>query len=207
VNSLRWLHPSYWATRVLVWTASSREVAGLPVTVTSRDGPILDSVFSKVASGLEILQNHHPRGYRRVRRHVRRVIVSFVPHARATWWGPPGVCMLSIEYFSQESATPIDMALSLLHEAMHGHLENLGFRYTPDRRLRLEAICTRAEIELAERLRDRGTRVAGLRRHLDHLGSLYSSANLQAGKIVALRELQVPAWLIRTLQWFNRSAI
>jgi hypothetical protein len=206
VSSFRWSHPLSWATRVLIWTAPSRNVSGIPVTITSRSPQRLESLFRKVADGLDVLRQYHPRGYRTVRRQVRRVLVGFLPNAKATWWGPPRACMLSMEYFSNDSATPTDVALSLLHEATHGRLEGLGFRYTPEKRLRLETICTRAEMDLAERLPDRNTRLPALDESLHHLASLYSSENLQAGRVGGLRELGAPSWVVRAVEWLNRSA-
>jgi hypothetical protein len=206
VSILRSLHPLSWAARLLAWTAPTRKVCGVPVTVTSRDERIFNSLFEKVAGGLEVLRRYHPRGYATVRRHIRRVLVGFLPNAQAAWWGPPRACMLSIEYFAEESATPSDVALSLLHEAMHGRLEARGFRYTRHLRFRLEATCTRAEMELAERLPGQASRLTTLNSRLEELGYLYGAANLQAGRLYALRKLQAPSWLVRAVQWFNRSA-
>jgi hypothetical protein len=207
VSILRGLHPLSWATRFLVWTAPTRLVSGMPVTVTSRHSRTTEASWQKVEEGLELLRTHYPQGFKEVSRHIRRVIVGFLSTSRAAWWGPPRACMLSIEYFSQDSATAADVASSLVHEARHARLERLGFRYTADRRVRLESICTHAEIALAERLPDADSRVGALNAILEQLDSLYSTANLQAGKVHAVGELQAPRWYIRAAQWFwSRAA-
>jgi hypothetical protein len=200
------LHPLSWVTRLLVWTAPTRQVSEIPVTVTSRDSLTVEAMFHKVAAGLEVLRKFYPRGYGTVRRQIQRVVVGYSPDARAKWWDPPRVCMLSIEYFSQEAASATDVAFSLLHEATHGRLERLGFSYTPERRLRLETICTRAQMTLAENLPDHDSRVAVLNQTLEELDRSYSDANLQAGRVHALRELGAPPWLIRAVQWFRSGA-
>ncbi len=112
--------------------------------------------------------------------------------------------MISIEWLSQESVHPTDVAFALVHEATHARLERLGFRYTAQRRLRLEAICTQAEVALAEALPDHVVRLAGITHTLEQLGALYSEANLHAGRMHALRELGAPAWLVRAAEWLHR---
>jgi hypothetical protein len=207
VRILRGLHPISWATRFLVWTAPTRLVSGIPVTVTSRDSRTAEAHWRKVEEGLELLRTHHTHGFEEVRRHIRRVIVGFLSTARAAWWGPPRVCMLSIEYFSQDTATAADVASSLIHEARHARLERLGFRYSAERRVRLETLCTRAEIAFAERLPDADIRVGALKAVLGQLDLLYSAANLQAGKVHAFREVHAPGWLVRAAEWFwSRAA-
>jgi len=173
--------------------------------VTSRDAQLLNLIWTKVEAALLLLQNQHPRSYRMVTREVRRVLVGFSPRSPGSWHHGLRLCFLSVEFYSQPLTSAADLASTLLHEATHGRLESLGHRYTPQRRVRLEAICTRAEMDLAATLPDAADRQAALAERLEQLNVVYSDASLSQGKLQALRELGAPGWLVRALERRHRS--
>jgi len=191
--------------RLVLRTAPTKQVDGLAVTVTSRDGKLLEIIYAKLDAGLMLLQSRHPSGYRMVKRNVPRVLVGFSPRSKGVWHHRLRLCILSIDFFAQPSATPIDVACALLHEATHGRLEKLGYRYTPERRVRLEAVCTRAEVSLLERLPEAASHRAELERTMTKLSTLYSDANLHYGRVHALRALGAPGWLVRVFDRLHRS--
>jgi hypothetical protein len=191
--------------RLILWTAPTRQIHGLRVAVTSRDPQLLDLIWTKVEEALLLLQRQHPRGYRTVMRQVRRVIVGFSPINPGRWHHRLRLCFVSIEWYAQPRTSAADLASTLLHEATHGRLENLGYRYTPRYRVRLEAICTRAEMELAAALPDAATRQAALAERLEQMSVLYSDVSISQWKLQALRKLGAPVWLLRALERRHRS--
>jgi hypothetical protein len=139
-----------------------------------------------------------------VKRYVERVLVAYAPHIRAAWNGPLHLCELSLEYASQASTSPAQLASSLLHEATHARLERLGFRYHPELRQRLEAICTRAEVAFAEVLPDGGTMLEELAATLQLDASFWSDAHLHEQRMTALRKLGMPGWLVAAADRMHR---
>jgi len=190
--------------RTILWTAPTRRIDALPVTVTSTDSLLVGALCQKIADGLELLRGHYPRGYRSVCREIQRIAVVPGRRAKGEWYGPLGLCLFSLPHLAAD-ATTADVACTLVHEATHGRLERLGFRSTPARRVRVEVICTRAEIAFVEMLPESGLLQSELAQTLGRLEVLYSDANLHYGRIHSLRELGAPGWLLRVVDRLYRS--
>lgn len=70
---------------------------------------------------------------------------AFVPRGKR--------CELGLSLFSAPH-TPADIAVTLVHEAVHAKIERFGIAYDEHRRAAIEAVCIRREIAFAMRLPD-----------------------------------------------------
>jgi hypothetical protein len=170
--------------------------------MTTSDAAVQNSILTKIEDALRLLEEVHPRAYRAVKRHIGRVLVVWAPHYRGSWYGPLGLCELSLEYVTRDS--PDEIASTLVHEAAHARLERLGFRYHESLRFRLEAVCTRKQIEFVEKLPHPEMLLKELHATLEWDPNYWSEANLRAARIGALRTLGAPRWLIAALDRIHR---
>lgn len=140
-------------TRILVWpyeqwylrTRSVGEVEGIVLVDYPGDTRFFRETF---ATALQILQQRDPRRYKRVLRHVRRIMnfpvgysgAGYIQHlkAYATSFQPPpteaGIRKLAIWQASM-----------LVHEATHGLLYAHNIPYTARTRERIEQLCSTEE--------------------------------------------------------------
>ena len=179
----------------LLWTAPRRTIGGVPVTVTTSDADQQASVYEKIAAALALLAQFHPRGYRAVRRYMKRVLVAWAPHVHGSWFGPLRLCELSLEFVTH--ARPSEIASTIVHEAMHARLERLGFDYNQPIRPRLESMCVRKEIEFVEKLPEASSLLDQLQHTLSQVAHIWSEVELHKARVSALHTLGAPRWLIR----------
>jgi hypothetical protein len=97
----------------------------------------------KIEEALKMLALFSPAYYKTARDRMRGiVIVSLRPDCSdARWCGYSKLCLMDIDYVSGSS--PVDIALTIVHESTHARLEARGIGYSPETRARVEKICTK----------------------------------------------------------------
>lgn len=133
-------------------TRAAGEVEGLALIDYPRDTPYLRETF---ATALEILQRRDPHHYKRVLKHIRRVMnfpigysgAGYIQHlsAYATSFRPP-----QAEDGIRKEA--IMQASMLVHEATHGFLYSRKIPFNPRTRERIERLCSKEEHRFLRRV-------------------------------------------------------
>jgi len=174
--------------KLLLLLAHRRVVDGYEVRVV-RSASDRDEVFEKVRDALLLLEKHGPRFRARLSRDVNRIFVTDM-------WGGSYVaglktCCISIDFV--RSASALDLAMTIVHEATHARLSRLGFSYNKECRERLERLCVGAEIAFAGRVPGSEANIRKAQALLEK--EWWTPDNYADATVAELRERGVPAWL------------
>jgi len=152
-------------------------------------GDEAESRLPLVADALEVVKQVSPPVMRRLKTHVRAIIVN---DSRTGYLTGRGICVLNAA--NLESQTPEEVALALVHESAHARIEAAGFSYRGTLRGRIERMCVRAEIRFAERIGDPQL-VDRIRKKLDLVW--WEDGQMRAVREREWRQWGLPEFLIR----------
>jgi hypothetical protein len=180
--------------------SSGKDIDGLWVGVETGE----QSTLYRVEDALSLIKRHSPLHYLRVVRNLKRVWVHLVPHGNGCYYGPLEACLLDPRYVLHEATTLEDIASVIVHEATHARVERWGIEYEEPKRVRIEAICRRRELNFLTGLPNSEPRRDIVAHWLEVGGgddNYFSDANLRKsihdGNVEALRYLGTPEWIIR----------
>lgn len=97
------------------------------------------------------------------------------------------------------------VACTVVHEATHARLFELGIPYDEPIRYRVELVCVKASLLTAQRLPGAHAEVDRCRRQLLIDPGYFSSEKFAERAINDLRADGLPEWLIRILVWIRRT--
>ena len=156
--------------------------------------------FERVVAALGLIRGADPLRYRRLHRDIPRILVQVLVLSRADYNADLQACELDTRYVLSDAGTTIDLASSIVHEATHARLENLGIEYLERRRPRIEGVCLRRELAFLTRLSGGERRRAEIERTLAEMPSLTEDSlheRYEEGAAESLAYLGMPRWLIR----------
>ncbi len=185
--------------------ADCREIRGVPVAV-GRDEPRLQDTFETITAAFDLLQDHSEGTLRDLRRHTNGVFVFATAGALGAWRREERLVILEETHLRDDGTSPADLASILVHESTHARLEAKGFAYTPELRERIEKVCFRRELGFARRLSEPGDLVGAARRQLERRPGYLTKDEFRERVRRKLIELGVPAWLVKTAEWFRDRA-
>jgi hypothetical protein len=174
-----------------------RVVDGLWIGVLGNrsDLPLID----RVEDALRLIERTHPVRYRQVRRDVRRIWIVHQFGALGSFLPEQSRCDLDHPFV--RTASPEEIAATIVHEATHGHpcLRKLG--YPEELRHRIERICGQRELEFARLLPGAEELCAEIERSLAREPEFWTTESLRAweleGAIAAAKDAGAPDWLVR----------
>jgi hypothetical protein len=180
--------------------SSGQDIDGLWVGAELNE----QSALPRIQDALRLIKQQSPLHYSRVVQHLKRVWVHLVPHGNGCYYRSLDACMLDPRYVRSEATKLEEIASTIVHEATHARLERWGISYDEDKRIRIEAICRRRELEFLARLPDSETlreQIARTQEWYAGERNYFSDASFQQrileGRIEHLRYLKVPARVIR----------
>lgn len=97
------------------------------------------------------------------------------------------------------------IAATTVHEATHGWLFSLGIGYDEPVRHRVEQICIRAALRVAQNLPGAEDEVDRCRQQLTMTADAFSDEGYEQLIVQQLRETGAPNWLIRSAIWLKRK--
>jgi hypothetical protein len=172
-------------------------VQGLPVFDLDPDARTIEpELTARIDEALQIIDHFAPARFDRLRRDVRRILLRRMPGLQGKYWPALDAVVLDREFVQRRGNALI--ALVLVHEATHARLEHAGFRYHPEMRARIERICTRAEIALAERMPGSEVALTRLNRALDRAGP--TDQQLVQYHLAEAQAAGSPAWVLHLLR-------
>lgn len=129
-----------------------REVEGMRVSVLKACDGGTEETFSRVSEALSMIRRNDEIGYRRVRRYLDRIVVSSTHGSLGWYWHNLRACFLDPVHVAEVTAA--DLAMTIAHETAHARIRQSGIVWDGECRPRVEAICIRAEIQLASCIPD-----------------------------------------------------
>lgn len=142
--------------RFLGWLANSGDsdarirheiVLGIPVVIENTRPDIdSDRVLARIERCLALIKEHVPHHFRHMQRDFN-YIVSKRFACRGAYFHGERACLIELTFTVNPSFSDAEVAATILHEAMHARLDNLGFPLEMADRARQERFCRRAELE------------------------------------------------------------
>ena len=122
-------------------------VLGIPVIVENTR-PDIDSaeVLARIERCLALIQRHVPHHFRHMARDFS-FIISKRFACRGAYFHHERACLIELTFCVNPDFSDAEVAATILHEAMHARLDNLGFPLEMEDRARQERFCRRAELE------------------------------------------------------------
>ena len=122
-------------------------VLGIPVIVeNSRPDIDTNDVLARIERCLSLIQQYVPHHFRHLQRDFS-YIVSKRFACRGAYFHNEGACLIELTFTVNTQFSDAEVAATILHEAMHARLDQLGFPLEMEDRARQERFCRRAEIE------------------------------------------------------------
>jgi hypothetical protein len=120
---------------------------GIPVVVENTRPDIdTDDVVHRIERCLKLIQQYVPHHFRHLQRDFS-YIVSKRFACRGAYFHSERACLIELTFCVNPNFTDAEVAATILHEAMHARLDNLGFPLEMEDRARQERFCRRAELE------------------------------------------------------------
>lgn len=134
------------------------EALGIPVLVNNTR-PDIDTadVVRRVERSLALIERFVPHHFRHLKRDFAYILVERFA-CRGAYFHEQRACLVELTFTVNSAFSDAEVAATVLHEAMHARLHQLGFPLEMEDRARQERFCRRAEIEFG-RLVPNGERV------------------------------------------------
>jgi hypothetical protein len=137
---------------------SHHEVHGIPVVVHNTRADInTEDVLARLERTLALIDLHVPHHFRHLKRDFAYIVVQRFA-CRGAYFHEQRACLVELTFTVNPDFSDAEVAATILHEAMHARLHELGFPLEMEDRARQERFCRRAEIEFGQLVPD-GERV------------------------------------------------
>jgi hypothetical protein len=125
-------------------------VRGIPVVVnnTRPDVHTSDAV-ARIDRTLALIQRYVPHHFRHLQRDFAYILVERFA-CRGAYFHEQKACLVELTFSVNPAFSDAEVGATILHEAMHARLHNLGFPLEMEDRARQERFCRRAEMEFGE---------------------------------------------------------
>ena len=193
-----------WFRRLTYRLSQKRVLCSIPVAIFAPDATD-KAAYPKIEAALQLIRDNDPRRFKQVQHYVSAITLSPEPIYLALWCDDVRMCDMALRYVLASGTTPSHLAATIVHETTHARLHRLGIEYEESQRVRIEAMCYRAELDFLARLPD-GARIAeGMQRSLERDPTYYTNAAFREREFEALRKLGCPEWIVRAVKWAARS--
>jgi hypothetical protein len=129
---------------------SHHEVRGIPVVVhNTRPDIKTEDVLARLERTLGLIEQHVPHHFRHLKRDFAYIVVQRFA-CRGAYFHEQRACLVELTFTVNPDFSDAEVAATILHEAMHARLHELGFPLEMEDRARQERFCRRAEIEFGQ---------------------------------------------------------
>ena len=127
-------------------------LAGVEVRVFLPDAAKSAEIDAKIAEAFRLLDQYGPKHLARIQRLADGVILLGTIGALGSWNRDARRIRVSQDFITASDTKPVHIAATLVHEATHAWLDQLGIKYEPARRARMESVCYRAQSAFARKV-------------------------------------------------------
>jgi hypothetical protein len=125
-------------------------VRGIPVVVNNTRPDIdTNDALARIDRTLALVQRYVPHHFRHLQRDFAYILVERFA-CRGAYFHEQKACLVELTFSVNPTFSDAEVGATILHEAMHARLHNLGFPLEMADRARQERFCRRAEIEFGE---------------------------------------------------------
>src|SRR5436190_22418033 len=128
-------------------TVARYQMLGIPVVVNNTRPDIDTSdVIARLERSLSLIAQYVPHHFRHLKRDFAYIVVERFA-CRGAYFHEQRACLVELTFTVNPEFSDAEVAATILHEAMHARLHQLGFPLEMEDRARQERFCRRAEIE------------------------------------------------------------
>ena len=132
----------------------TKTIKGLRVFVNNTRPDIeSDDVLQRVEDALGMIEEHARHHFRHMQRDFDGILVERYA-CRGAYFPQERICLVELTFTVNRDFSLAQVAATILHEAMHARLHELGFPLEMEDRARQERFCRRAEIEFGAAVPD-----------------------------------------------------
>ncbi|MEA2706694.1 MAG: hypothetical protein QOH22_1482 [Gemmatimonadaceae bacterium] len=125
-------------------------VRGIPVVVNNTRPDIdTNEALARIDRTLALIQRYVPHHFRHLQRDFAYILVERFA-CRGAYFHEQKACLVELTFSVNPNFSDAEVGATILHEAMHARLHNLGFPLEMADRARQERFCRRAEMEFGE---------------------------------------------------------
>ncbi len=125
-------------------------VRGIPVVVNNTRPDIdTNDVLVRLDRTIALIERFAPHHFRHLKRDFAFILVERFA-CRGAYFHEQRACLVELTFSVNPSFSDAEVAATILHEAMHARLHQLGFPLEMEDRARQERFCRRAEIEFGQ---------------------------------------------------------
>jgi hypothetical protein len=157
-------------------------------------------MLNKMEAALDMVLQYDSRAMQVLRTRSDGIFVFGTAGVRAEWHREEKLVVLQPEYVSAPATSIVRLASTLVHEATHAWLEKLGFRYSEDRRQRIEAICFKRELRFVRRAGGESELVCDLERQLTRDPAYFSSEAFRERTLSEIERLGLPRRVVTMIE-------
>ena len=106
-------------------------------------------MLARLDRALALIEQHVPHHFRHLKRDFAYIVVQRFA-CRGAYFHEQRACLVELTFTVNPDFSDAEVAATILHEAMHARLRELGFPLEMADRARQERFCRRAEIEFGE---------------------------------------------------------
>jgi hypothetical protein len=123
-----------------------------------------DGFAEIIGSALDMIRNHDPKRYERVKSEIDWIVNSSIPPKYGGMYQRSAKsCVINFENYSDDiKLVSAFYAGIVIHEATHGFIETKGFKYSRGNRLQIERICCSENNRFYKRIESLFPEYAGL---------------------------------------------
>ena len=129
---------------------SRHSVRGIAVVVDNTR-PDIDTadVLARLDRTLALIESYVPHHFWHLKRDFAYIVVQRFA-CRGAYFHEQRACLVELTFTVNPDFSDAEVAATILHEAMHARLDQLGFPLEMEDRARQERFCRRAEIEFGQ---------------------------------------------------------
>jgi hypothetical protein len=136
-----------------------RTIRGISVRIWPRDYSDTDRYWQLVGEALSMIERVDPRRFARLQRDLRCIFVRPIFFGDAVaplgfYWRRFRTCVLNADRFPASRYNTTEVAVVIVHEAIHARLPNSRSRLDSPRWRREEALCIREQVAFSRLLPD-----------------------------------------------------
>ena len=129
---------------------SQHSVRGMRVVINNTRPDIdSDDALARLGRALALIEGFVPHHFRHLRQDFAYILVERFA-CRGAYFHEQRACLVELTFSVNPNFSDAEVAATILHEAMHARLHQLGFPLEMDDRARQERFCRRAEIEFGQ---------------------------------------------------------
>jgi hypothetical protein len=157
-----------------------------------------DPGFKKLTLALASIQRYDSVRFCRIKRDIPLIWIVPTKPSRAVWNNRLKACILDRDFVYSEINTPGDIASTIVHEATHARLRNLGIGYDEKVRKRVEDVCIRAQLRFTQKLPDGARAFEHAKLCLNLPEDFWTDDARNKRRMEALQNIKgAPKWLVR----------